>query len=157
MKILIVYYSRTGTTKKVAEKIRGGLNCDIEEIIPVKNHKGILGFFLCGKESTQKILPTINLAIKNPADYDLIILGTPIWALSISSPMRAYLENNKEKFKKLAFFCTMGGTGNEQVCAEIEKICGKKTLTRMALQTKEAQSKESLEKIEGFIKSIIRI
>jgi flavodoxin len=43
MKTLVVYYSRTGTTRKVAEAIAGILRCDIEEVVDTKKRSGILG------------------------------------------------------------------------------------------------------------------
>ena len=160
-KILVVYYSRTGMTKKVAEKIKEKLNlaspaggCDVEEIISEKNRSGVIGYVICGREATLKILGEIKPIVINPLDYDLVVIGTPVWAWNISSPIRSYLENNKDKFKKIAGFCTMGGDGNKQVFAEIEKICGKKLVAQLALKTKEVLSDNFSEKLESFIKVV---
>jgi len=153
-KILIAYYSRTGVTKKVAEKIKEKLNCDIDEIISVKNRSGPLGYIICGKEATQKTLAEVRETLKNPADYDLVIVGTPVWAWNISSPVRVYLENNKDKFKKIAGFCTMGGDGAEKCFTEMEKICGKKLVAQLSLKTKEVISDNFSEELEKFIEEI---
>ena len=104
-KILISYYSRTGTTKKIGEIISAQLNCEVEEITTVKNVAGVLGYLLCGKEAAKKQPAEIRPTSKNPADYDLIIIGTPIWGWNISSPIRAYLLKNTDKFKNIACFC----------------------------------------------------
>ena len=44
MKSLVAYYSRTNTTKKLAEAIANNVNADIEEIIPKVNYQGKLGY-----------------------------------------------------------------------------------------------------------------
>ncbi len=156
-KILIVYYSRTGVTKKVAELLREKMDCDIEEIISVKDRSGIMGYMFSGKEATMKTPAEIKPAVKNPADYDLVILGTPVWAWNISSPMRAYLLQNKEKFKKIAGFCTMGGDGDKQSFSEITNICGKELVAKLALKTKEVQGEDLDSKIESFLIELINL
>jgi flavodoxin len=160
-KILIVYYSRTGTTKKVAEVIKEKLGpacagrCDIEEIISAKNRSGVIGYILSGKEATQKTPAEIKPTTKNPDDYDLIILGTPVWAWNISSPMRTYIMQNKEKFKKLSAFCTMGTNGDKRSFTEIENICNQKLVVRLALLTIEVLSPNFKEKVESYCATII--
>lgn len=54
MKILITYYSRTGNTKNIAEKIKKTLNCDIEEIKEKVNRLGIWGYIQSGRESCDR-------------------------------------------------------------------------------------------------------
>ncbi len=150
-KILIVYYSRTGTTKKVAETLQKQFNCDTEEIISAKNRSGFLGYMICGRETTLKTLPKIEPNKKNPENYDLIILGTPVWGWNISSPIRTYLARNKNKFKNIAVFCTMGHDGEKQSFAEIEKICGKKLIAKVGIKTKNAKKENLEEQLEKFI------
>ncbi len=53
-KTLIVYYSRDGNTKKVAEKLAEQMSCDIIQITEAKSRKGILGFLKAGMESFPK-------------------------------------------------------------------------------------------------------
>jgi flavodoxin len=101
MKILIVYYSRTKNAKKVAEALQAQLGCDIEEIKTKKSYAGPIGWILAGKEASQKALPEIESIEKNPANYDLVVLGTPIWAWNISSPLRAYIAKIKKSLTRL--------------------------------------------------------
>ena len=108
MKILIVYYSRTGVTKKVAEILQQKLNCDSEEIISVKDRKGPIGYMISGREAMQGTLAEIKPIISNPADYELVIIGTPVWAFTMSSPTRTFLTEQKDKLKKVAFLSNHG-------------------------------------------------
>jgi len=150
-KILIVYYSRTGMTKKIAESLGGRLGADLEEIISVKNRSGVLGYLLSGKEAARKEAAQIQPAFRNAADYDLVIIGTPVWGWNISSPMRAYLQQNIGKLRKLALFCTMGGSGDKQSFEEMEKICGLKSAAQISFLTKEVQAGAGQEKLDKFI------
>ena len=154
-KVLIIFYSRTGTTKKVAEVIREKLKCDIEEIISVEDRKGVRGYLLSGREASRKILTEIKPLQKNIPDYDLVILGTPIWAWKMSSPIRTVLENNKSKFKKLAAFCTMGGSGDIKTFAEIEEICSAKLIASMSLITTDVLADKFKDKVESYCATII--
>jgi flavodoxin len=137
MKPLIVFYSRTGTTRKVAESIKKILKCDAEEILDVKSRAGLLGYLRSGKEATLKKLAEIKPAKKNPSLYDLVIIGTPVWAFNMSSPVRTYVSKNKGKFNKVAFFCTMGGSGDKNTFGEMAKLCGKKPAALLSLKTNE--------------------
>jgi len=153
-KTLIVYYSRTGTTKKVAEAIQKQLRCDIEAITSFKKYEGIIGYILAAKEGSQKRASRINPTTKNPADYDLVIIGTPVWAWNITSPVRTYLAQNKNKFKQIAGFCTMGSDGDFKSFAEMEKISGKKLVAKIGIFTKNALKENLDEQLEKFITAL---
>lgn len=160
-RILIAYYSRTNTTKQIAEFLAGALNCDIEQIETTKDRKGPVGYLMSGRESTLKIPAEIKSIQKNPADYDMVIVGTPIWSFTLSSPIHAYLEQNKEKLPQVAYFCTMGGSGDQRAFSEMERISGKKPLATLTLLTKEVlgidlPNVQATKRIKDFIAKIPR-
>ncbi len=106
MKILVAYYSRTGTTRKVAEAIAGILKCDIEEVIDKKSRSGALGWLKSGRDAGSKKLTTIEETKNDPGLYDVVAIGTPVWNGTMSTPIRTYIVQHRESFKKVAFFCT---------------------------------------------------
>ena len=73
-KTLIVYYSRTGITKKLAEALHDVIDSDIEELIDIKDRSGAIGYLLAGKEATLKKLTTIKEPKLNPANYDILLI-----------------------------------------------------------------------------------
>lgn len=152
--ILIVFFSRTNTTKKVAEALAQKLGTDLEEIKSVKSFSGPIGYLRAGREAMKKMAAEIKPAIKNPADYDLVILGTPIWGWIVSSPVRAYLEQNKDKIKNVAFFCTMSGSGDLQAFEEMADVAKQKPKAVLGLLTKEVVTNQAEEKINEFINKI---
>ena len=154
MNTLLVYYSRTGTTKKVAEAITKNLNCQVEEILSVKDRKGAMGYIVSGKEATMKTPAEIEETKIDSAQFDCVIIGTPIWAWNVSSPVRAYLVANKGKFKKVAFFCTQGGSGDSRAFLEMEKICAVKPESSLTLLTKEVVVGDFEEKVKDFCRGL---
>ncbi len=90
MNALVVYYSRTGTTRKVAEKLASLLRCVSEEIHDTTNRKGKLGWLRAGKDATSKKLTKLETVNNDPASYDIVIIGTPIWNHTLSTPIRTY-------------------------------------------------------------------
>ena len=57
------------------------------------------------------------------ASYDLIVIGTPVWAGSVSSPVRAYLAENRQQLPHVAFFCSLGGRGSESPAGTVRAEC----------------------------------
>ena len=137
MKILIVYYSRTGVTRKLADYLAKKINAETEEIKDTVNRAGVVGYLLAGRDGMKRRLTKLEPLKLNPADFDLTIIGTPIWSWNMSAPARTYLENYKSQFKKVAFFCTMGGSGDETAFREMSGITGKKPMATLSLKTKE--------------------
>jgi len=66
MKTLVVFYSRTGITRKVAEHIARILLCDVEEIIPVEDRTDFLRYALLREEAFSKTIPAIKATTKRP-------------------------------------------------------------------------------------------
>ena len=151
MKALVVFYSRTGATKQVAEALAESLNCDSEELIDTKKRGGPLGFLSAGKDAKAKKLTKLTDIKRDPALYDLVILGTPIWAGTLSSAARTYIANNKSKFKRVAFFCTHGGGESQQLFAEMEALCERRPVSILALQEKEVKTGTYQGKIREFV------
>ena len=106
MKSLVIYYTRTGKTKSVAEAIASQLGADIEEVVDLKKRQGKIGWIMGGKDATRKSLTDIALIKKAPADYDLMVIGTPIWAWSPTPALRTYISQNDLSGKNVALFYT---------------------------------------------------
>ncbi len=155
MKSLVVFYSRTGTTKKIAEYISSGLNCEYEEIIDTKKRTGfIIGFLKSGYAAVREKLTVIEGFQKNPEMYDLIILGTPIWASRMTPAIRTYITENKRKFKSVAFFCTEGGNKGFKAFESMRILCEKKPLSTLEINQKEIKNGTYTDKIYSFIQNI---
>lgn len=156
-KCLVAFYSRTGTTRKVANAISKTLKkCDVEEIFDRKNRSGMLGYLGAGRDAALKRLTMIKETKNDPARYKLIIIGTPVWAHTMSSAVRTYITKNRERLKgiRMAFFCTSYGAGSKSAFADMEKLCGKPPIDVLELTTKEVQNEEFIHKVKDFVGKI---
>ena len=122
MKSLVVYYSRSGNTRLVAERISQEIGGDIEEIIDKKGRKGSFGFILGGYDATRGRKTDIAEMKKSPKDYDLIVVGTPMWNKRIAPAVRTYLEDNNFSEKRVALFCTNLGSQSDRVFKTLKQI-----------------------------------
>jgi len=154
MKPLVVFYSRTGMTKKVGEAIAMALNCDNEELIDTRKKSGPIGFFRSGTEARSKQVTVLQPIKHDPSLYDILILGTPIWMGTMSSATRTYIVENKLKFNRVAFFCTQGGAEYKRVFDEMATLCDKQPVGTIAIRQNEVKKGDFQEKVRQFADSV---
>ncbi len=136
MRALVVYYSRTGNTRKVGNELAKMLQCDVEEVVDTANRSGPVGFALSAREGHERTLAKLQPIKMDPANYDMVVIGTPNWDANMSSPIRAYLTENRAKFKNVAFFITQGPRGGEErAFKEMEEVAGKKPKATLLIKT----------------------
>jgi len=154
MKILIVYYSRTGMTKKIALKLAEELGADIEELVDKNKRAGALGYLMSGRDALKKKMAIIEPLRYNPAEYDLIIIGTPTWAYTMACAVRTYLTNHQGEIKKVAFFATHSSDGGDKAIKQMAELSGLKALAELILTSKEITKDNFQAKIRAFLGSV---
>ena len=135
MKAAIIYYSMSGNTAYVAEKIRTGILSQLKKdseqaggdepvvdmirIEPVKAFpdSGSSKFLWGGKSAVMKEKPELKPYRFDAGKYDRIIIGTPVWAWTMSPPIRTFIDENREqlKGKQIGVFVSSGGGGLKAV------------------------------------------
>lgn len=114
MKKLVIYYSYEGTTEMVAKSIAKAIDADILRLKPVNEKKmsGFKKYFFGGKQVIFKEQPGLEQLDKDVQNYDVIFIGTPVWAGSFTPPLNTFLNTTKLTGKKVALFCcSRGGKG----------------------------------------------
>jgi flavodoxin len=149
MKQLVVYYSRTGTTRKVAEAIAEALRCDIEEIRDLKDRSGVLGWLSSGMDATLRRLTKIEKPEKPTELYDVTIIGTPVWSGTLSTPIRTYILEYRSRFKQVAFFYTQSSS-ESNVFKEMEVLCGKKPVATLKLRRRQVEIGKYMDEVKQF-------
>jgi flavodoxin len=154
-KILIIYYSKTGHTAQIAKELATLCDADIEAI--VGTHNGDKGFkfinalFKTGCQSGSVIEPSIKL----PEDYDLVVVGTPVWMFKLSSFTRAYLKRHAKQFKQVAFFCTEGGRGAEKVFKQMSDEIQKPAIATLVVNEVELKEQSYQPKLTTFANTLM--
>ena len=110
-KTLIVFHSRTGYTRRAAQALADRLNADLDEIQIVQPLDGRIGYLMCAIEAMTGLAPAIRAARKDPANYDLIVVGTPVWFWSLASPVRSWLEEHQLRSRRFGFLLHDGRLG----------------------------------------------
>lgn len=140
MNVLIAYYSRSGITKNVVDILKDKINADIEEITDNDYYKGKIGWLKGGFNASTDRLTEINPTSKNPLNYDLTIIGSPVWASNIATPISTYINKNKKEFTKIAGFVTCGSGGGENALNKMKEESGKKLEAKMILTAKDIEN-----------------
>jgi flavodoxin len=151
---LVAYYSWTGHTAKVAEALAARLSADLEEICEVKPRRGPLIFIRSALEAACRRPAAIRPSVRNVADYDVVVLGSPVWAQDMASPMRAFLLREKPSLKQVALFCTLGGAGGEEALGKMEALCGQPAFADLLVREAALKTNAWCKLVEDFARRI---
>ncbi|MDY0382657.1 MAG: hypothetical protein RBS20_02850, partial [Atribacterota bacterium] len=101
----------------------------------------------------QRAIPIEKLK-KDPVQYELIIVGTPIWAGNMSTPILSFLKEYKEKINKFAFFSTCLGSDLNKILLYMEHIIPQKPIAVMNINYQAFKKQYHVKMVEEFINSI---
>ncbi len=153
-RILIVYYSRTGNTARVAEEVAAMCDAKTEAVRDLKSRSGVFGYLRSGREAFRKSLAPIQEVGEDPANFDTVALGTPVWAGNLASPMRTYISTHRARFPRVAFFCTEGGAGAERVFRDMAALCQTKPIASLVVTEKELKADTYRDKARAFAEAL---
>lgn len=116
-KTLVAYFSASGVTKKVAERLAKGINADLFEIeakepytnadLNWQNNKSRSSVEMNDKRSR----PAIRRTVQNMEQYDVVFVGFPIWWYREPSIIDTFMEAHDFAGKQIIPFATSGGSG----------------------------------------------
>lgn len=128
--ILVAYFSATGTTKRVAEKIAELTGGDLYEIVPANPYSSVdLNWNDSNSRSTKEmddpdVRPEIGSDDIDLAPYTTIYLGYPIWWGEAPRIMSTFVEKYNFDGKKVIPFCTSGGSGMGRSGSNLGTLAG---------------------------------
>lgn len=127
-KVLVAYFSATGTTEGVAEHIANGLNADIYEIVPEDPYTDAdLNYNDNNSRTTIEMndpsaRPAISGSVDNMDQYDIVFLGYPIWWGEAPRIVSTFMESYDFSGKTIVPFCTSGGSGMGSSATNLEQL-----------------------------------
>lgn len=126
-KILIVYYSWSGNTKFVAQRIQKLTGGTLVEITSEKTYPE--EYSKCTAEAKKDIKagfkPKLTMKIDNFDQYEVVFIGSPNWWSSIAPPVASFASSYNLEGKKVVPFVTHGGGGLAHCVADLKKLCPK--------------------------------
>ena len=112
-KTVVIYYSRSGSTKQIADYIKEKIGADVIRLETVKTYPSDYNEMLDTAKEEQRNggRPELKNKNINIADYDTIFLGYPIWWGEIATPVYTFLDRHDLSGKEIAPFVTSGSSG----------------------------------------------
>ena len=154
--ILVVYFSATGTTRGVAEKLAEGLSADLYEIVPAEPYTGAdLNYNDRKSRSSIEMndpacRPAIAGELPDLTAYDTVLLGYPIWWGEAPRIVSSFVENADLTGKTLAVFFTSGSSGLGSSMKHLEQQAGAGTW----LEGKRFTSRTTMEELTKWAASL---
>jgi flavodoxin len=149
---LVVYYSQSGTTEKVANIIQKKTGADIERLELVNPYSGgmgeIAGAFMSERQSGKfRDLKPMKAKV---ADYDTLYVGYPVWAGTCAAPIHSFVKTNNLKGKVVIPFCTFGSGGNTSV-TDLKAALPESTVTSSWYGVRAARVDKAESEVETFL------
>ncbi len=123
---IVVFFSRSGRTRAVAEGIARELGAFLEEIRLKKVKNRIPTFAEIRSMQRKGELPGVHADFPAIGKFEEIILGGPVWGFDIAPPILSFVENINWSGKKVHLFVTEAGLGGGRTLAHLERILKKK-------------------------------
>lgn len=120
---LCLYYSRTGTTEKLIREIAQELGCEMVRLEDGVDRAGLKGWLRSGMQAMSRRLPPVRKpkTALPLSVYDLVIIGTPVWAGRCSAPVRSFLQEYGQQLRRAAYVITRAsGVRYEEVFQQMD-------------------------------------
>lgn len=126
-KQIILFFSWSGNTRKIAQMLQKKLGCEMLELELVKPYSTDYNTCLdeAKRDQEAEARPQLKTKLPDLKDYDTIFLGYPNWWASIPMPIATLLESQDFSGKTIAPFCSHGGGRLGQSVSAIAKLAPK--------------------------------
>lgn len=147
---LVVFYSYTGTSRRLVQLLCSQLGWPSGEIVEEQARSGASGTLRCLADSLLRRQPRIIYKGPDPEDFTTVVLVSPIWAYRLASPMRSFVADRRDDLHQVGVVSVMGGSGAPNAVAEIAHIVGRAPLLATAFTTREVDDGSCASRLEAF-------
>lgn len=120
-KILVAYFSYSGTTKNIATALSEKTGADLFEITPQQEYSNV--YLQSNSEIRRGAKPELAQTVSNMADYDIVFVGYPVWWHATPAPVNTFLESYDLNGKLIIPFCTSGGSDIDETMPTFLDSC----------------------------------
>ncbi len=159
-KSLIVYYSQSGATAKVANVFAEQTGADIDSIVVANPYDGSFEETIarCQKEMETGETPELKPMSHDIANYDTLYIGCPVWFGTMAQPVKSYLKQANLEGKVVIPFVTFGSGGLETTVADMKKAAPKANFlninTLIGYGLRNARIEKAAAEVEQFLVDI---
>jgi hypothetical protein len=152
MRSVVVVYSRSGNTLKVAQALADRLGAEIVEIDCGRRYDGPFGFLRGVIDSVMRRSPPIEVAEAAAGPYDLTVVAAPIWAGRAAAPLMAFLARRPKGAGRVALLLTHGGSDPCNVFDEVERQVGTPLVARLAIREADVKGNRFAAGLAEFVR-----
>ncbi len=159
MRKLVVYYSLEGNTRFAGRIVAGTIGADLLELRPSKDldPRGAMKYILGGRQVVRKIKPELLPFDRKAEDYDLLFIGTPVWAFSYAPALASFFSAVKLRDKKIALFCCHGGSKGKTLEKMKRQLAGNEIIGQFDLKEPlKLGQEEAAEKLRIWAAEILK-
>jgi flavodoxin len=157
MKTLIMYYSKSGNTETVAKTLSNELSTDLIKIEDNKKRDGLFSMSRSVKDALREAKTKISPEKLDLDDYDLIYIGTPVWAGKPTPAIITAIDTYDFKGKNVILFATMKKSGDEKTIAKMKEkiqVQGAKVINSFAIKVPNQNGNGIKDYTIGIIKNL---
>lgn len=148
--ILVVCYSYTGVTRRLAQLLCSHHGWPLGEILDERPRSGAGGTWRCIVDSMLRRHPEVRYIGPDPGDFHTVVLMSPIWAYRLAGPMRTFIASHREALRRVAVVSTMGSAGASNAVAEIGHVLGRAPILADAFTTREIEDGTGTARLIAF-------
>ena len=138
MKTIILYYSRTKKTSRVANTLAKEILADIVEIEDLKNRSGPLNYINASVDAMRENKTNIRPQTADLSEYGLVYVGTPVWAGKPAPAIITLIDKCDFQGKDVILFATLGGSGGRNTIERMKEkieVRGGRMITSFLIKT----------------------
>ncbi|MET4577719.1 flavodoxin family protein [Ottowia thiooxydans] len=147
---LIVCYSNTGTSRRVADLLATQFQWQRGEICERRSRAGVAGMLRCVGDSLLRRHPAIRYEGPDPRGFETVVLIAPIWVSRLAGPMRSFVRDRASSLKRVAVIAVMGGKGATNAFAEIDQILGRPPILSTSFTARNVDDGSYASGLEAF-------
>src|SRR5262249_37740301 len=126
------------------------IGADLAEIRCPRYSSGLLGYLRAGVDSLTGRIPTIEATARKASDYDLVVIGGPIWMDHPALPVRAFLRSDIKLPEKVALLVTRDRVPPEPAFAEMQALLPRPVVAKLALTAGGVSRGSITDEVRGF-------
>jgi len=148
--ILVVCYSHTGTTRRLAQLLCSHHGWPLGEVLDEHPRAGAGGTWRCFLDSMLRRHPEVRYLGPDPEDFHTVVLMSPIWVYRLAGPMRSFIASRRDALRRVAVISTMGSAGASNALAEIAQVLGRAPILADAFATREIEDGSGTARLIAF-------
>lgn len=150
-KVLIVFYSYSGTCRRVSSMLSASYGWPTTEIIDVQPHRSV---WRCMVDSLLRRRPEIRCTGPSPDEFEAVVLVTPVWAYRLAGPMRSFVAQHGSQLPAAAVVSAMASNGAFNAEAEVATLTGQQPFMTLPILARHVEDGTCAEQLQAFADAI---